>query len=329
MRKIVSFLLLAGVIFISTGCMRVYGTYTVNDDGTLTVTTKQALSKEFIDEAGGTTEEGLVLETLEDGKEYYTGIETKSGAISELNTSSNMTINKDIFYYSMNSSGDETTKTTKDISDAIANSIYLKLTVNLTDEIVDTNANLKEETSGKTAVFDTTFVGSSWYAYTAKGKQMLEADVTAPTISNVEEGGYYNLIPDIQYTDDVAVASVTINGLPYTQVLTKDGKNVLTVTDVKGNQSSVTFYTDRKRPVIKGIKNGRSYKGSAKVYVKDESKLGMVKIDGKKQSLSAKKLVKKGKYKKYYMYTIKKKGKHTVTAVDRAGNINKIVIKIR
>lgn len=331
MKKKLFLCLTAFLAVMSTGCMRAYSTYTVNDDGSLTVTSKTGITKEFTDQTGGNTDPNAVLETLEDGKEYYTKVETQTGSAAELIDSPNVTINKDIFYYKIDTNNDSSTTDpqAQDIANAIANSIYVKLTVNLADDIVDTNANLKEETSGKTAAFDTTFIGSSWYAYTARGKELIAADTTAPVISNVNDGAYYNSLPDIQFSDDTVVANTTINGKAYSELNITNGKNVVTATDINGNSTTVTFYTDLAAPVIKGIKDGRVYRGITTFYVKDKVALSKVTLDGKKQKIKKSNLVKKGKYKNYYKYTIKKKGKHTIIATDGAGNKTKIKITIR
>lgn len=331
MKKRLFLCAMAVLAIISTGCMRVYGTYTANNDGTVTVTTKSAMSKELTDQAGGTVDPGATLETLEDGKQYYTQTESKTGSAEELINSSDVTLTKDIFYYKIDTNNDPSLNDSQaqDIANAVANSIYVKLTVNLTDDIVDTNANLTNETSGKTAAFDTTFINSSWYAYTAHGKELIAADNTPPVISNVNDGAYYNSLPDIQFSDNTAVTSTKINGKPYSEVNVENGKNVVTATDINGNSSTVTFYTDLAAPVIKGIKNGKIYRSNITFYVKDKVALSKVTIDGKKQKIKKSNLVNKGKYKNYYKYTIKKKGRHTIIATDGAGNIKKIKITIR
>lgn len=75
---------------------------------------------------------------------------------------------------------------------------------------------------------------------------------------------------------------------------------------------------DKKKPVIKGVKNNKSYKGKSRTfYVKDNVGIKNIKLNGKKVKL---KLIKKGKYKNYYKVTTKKQGKNKVTATDLNGN---------
>ncbi|MBE5924427.1 MAG: hypothetical protein E7271_08170 [Lachnospiraceae bacterium] len=331
MKKFLCACALVTVAFLSTGCMRVYETITVNDNETVTATVKQAILKSTSDSLNSEKDPNTIEEVLEDGNTYYTQTETKEyPSVAEFSKESSGNISKDIFYVDLNNGNSkDATSTEQSIVDLVNQSIYIKMTINLAGEIVETNANVKEETKGNTAVFDTKFLSESWYAYTAHGKELIEADVTAPVISNVEEGGHYCRIPDIQFSDDTAVASKTINGKSYSTSNIKDGLNTLTVTDVKGNSTTVTFYKDMTAPVIKKIKNGKSYKGKVLFYVKDKLELDTVTDNGKKLKLTKKNLVKSGKYKNYYKFEIKKKGKHKIIAIDKAGNRIKYTIRIR
>lgn len=83
---------------------------------------------------------------------------------------------------------------------------------------------------------------------------------------------------------------------------------------------------DKKAPVIKGVKKNKTYKKKVTVYVKDNVKIKKVTVNGKKVKL---KKVKSGKYKGYYKFTVKKKGKNKIVAVDTSGNKKKITIKIK
>lgn len=331
MKKFLCACALITVAFLSTGCMRVYETITVNDNETVTATVKQAILKSTSDALSSEKDPNTIEEVLEDGNTYYTQTETKEyPSVAEFSKESSGNISKDIFYVDLNNGNSkDATSTDQSIVDLVNQSIYIKMTINLAGEIVETNANVKEETKGNTAVFDTRFLSESWYAYTAHGKELIEADVTAPVISNVEEGGHYCRIPDIQFSDDTAVASKTINGKSYSTSNIKDGLNTLTVTDVKGNSTTVTFYKDITAPVIKKIKDGKSYKGKVLFYVKDKLELDTVTDNGKKLKLTKKNFVKSGKYKNYYKFEIKKKGKHKIIATDKAGNRIKYIIRIR
>ena len=328
MKKAIGVILLSCLAIASTGCMRVYGNYVVNDDGTVTVTAKQSISKEFSDQMGE-PQPNAVLETLEDGKQYYSTTDTQTGSINDISNDTDMTLTKDIFYYHITpSTNDNVNNTDYDLANAISQSIYVKLSVTLTSDIVDTNANITSETSGKTATFDTTFIGASWYAYTAQGKALIDADTTAPVIQGITDGGSYATIPEITFSDDTGAVITTLNGKEYSALNIKNGKNTITATDLKGNSTTLTFYKDTEAPTIKGIKNGNIYTNNVTFYVKDKVDLKKVTVDGKTQKLTKSKLVKKGKYKDYYKITIKKKGNHKIISIDSAGNKKTIKIRI-
>ena len=108
----------------------------------------------------------------------------------------------------------------------------------------------------------------------------------------------------------------------------KNGENVFLVSDLSGNTEEFTVILDKNKPVIKGIKNGKTYKKKAVLYVKDACELSKVKINGKNQKLAAKQLVKDGKYKGYYKIVISEKGANKIVATDVAGNKKTLKIKI-
>ncbi|MGN0154265.1 MAG: hypothetical protein ACI4A3_07425 [Lachnospiraceae bacterium] len=357
MKKILGVSILSIMLFAMTGCMRGYEILTVNPDGSITQTEKTCISKEYMDSNGEQPDKNATLETLEDGKQYYTTSESKTTTQNALQEDmEGLVLTKDIFYYPLGES--DQGSNASEIQQAISQGIYLKMTVNLGDSIVDTNANVSAETSGKTASFDTTGNASAWYAFTAEGKRQFDNDTTAPVINGIKNNTYYMAIPKITYSDNIAVEKVMLNGVSATPVMTKDsvtvnkntkitiyydwfgtingvtkslkkeGKNVFTVYDIKGNSTSVTFYLDTKAPIIKGIKNNQSYRNQAVLYIKDKQQLSKVTVNKKKQALSQKNLVKKGTYKGYYKITVSKKGTNTITAYDKAGNKKTLKIKI-
>ncbi|MBR1865856.1 MAG: hypothetical protein IJ801_05050 [Lachnospiraceae bacterium] len=358
-KKWIGILLLSTMFFTMTGCMRLYETLTVSPDDVITVTVKNCLSKEYVDSTGQTVNPDAKVETLEDGKQYYTQEETSHSTVSEFATDSQSgdILTKDIFYSPINSGGTSSSSGDYDLEQAIANDIYVQMTIQLADEIVDTNANM--ETSGNTAIFNTVNPpATAWYAYTAAGKQQIETDQTAPVIHGVQQNKYYKALPKITFSDNIGVCKMQLNGVdvaPQNSTTTttvngkrksvkvydwyqtsgsmiksakKQGKNVFTVYDLSGNSSSVTFYLDTKAPVVKGVKKNKTYQKEAVLYIKDTTKLSKVTIDKKQQKLSNKKLVKTGKYKGYYQYKITKAGKHTVAAYDAAGNKTSVTFKV-
>ena len=96
--------------------------------------------------------------------------------------------------------------------------------------------------------------------------------------------------------------------------LKKDGKYVVEFTDVNDNVSVGTYVIDTKKPVIKT----KRVSGKLKMTVKDAN-LKSVTVKGKKQK------VKNGTT----TVTFKKKGKYVVKAIDAAGNLKKVTIKVK
>jgi len=94
-----------------------------------------------------------------------------------------------------------------------------------------------------------------------------------------------------------------------------DGKHTLTVSDIYGNSKSVTFKTDKTAPIIKGIKNGKSYKKAVTVKYSDAG-------IGVRKALLNGKAVKSGK-------KVTKAGNYTLKVTDKNGNTAKVKFKIK
>lgn len=348
-RKMCSLLLLTCMMMILSGC-RMYAEYTLNTDGTVTSTGKIAYTKAELEALDPDAKSKATLQTLEDGKEYYVvNQESETQSLEKVKEEDGILITEDMCLYEVGG-GDSANNgaTSMDEMD-----IYLQLSVNLGSPIVETNGKLSED--GKTVTFntDTNQNDTIWYAYTQKAKEMIDADKTAPKMKGFKNGRYYKKVPaSIEFTDDTYVAEVKLNGyevVPATLTTydekgnatkatqwykkngndaVKQGKNVFTVKDLNGNEATFTFYLDSKKPLVKGVKAKKTYKKKVTVYIKDACKLSKVTINGKKQKMTNKQLVKKGKYKGYYKYTVKKVGSNKIVATDKAGNKQTIQFKI-
>lgn len=337
-RKMSMLLVVASMMFVLTGC-RAYADYTVNGDDTVTIKMKMAYSESMMS-LSDTSD--MTLETLEDGNRYYvTEEEVETEPLSETRERG-IYLSEDVLFCRLGVEGESV-----DSSDLV----YMQMTIHLLSDIVDTNADVS--VSGNTAAFSTDSRALYWYAYTQKGKELIEADKEAPTMKGAKDGKYYKKMPtNIWFLDNIAVKDVILNGQyvrdssssstsdgTTTKVTTwvnnqgkevyKDGKNVFKVTDLSGNTATFTFYIDKKTPTVKGVKNNKTYKKKAVVYVKDNKQLSKITINGKKQKMTNKQLVKKGKYKGYYKYTVKKKGTHKIVVKDAAGNKKTVRIKIK
>lgn len=146
---------------------------------------------------------------------------------------------------------------------------------------------------------------------------LLSADTEAPVISGVKNNGIYNKAVKITITDNVNVKAVTVNGITIGNTLLKASASKaykITATDATGNTTSVNFRVDSKKPVIKGIKNGRKVTKPVTLKFKDNVKVKSVTINGKKAG------TKKA--------TVHKKGRYVVKVKDTAGNVTKAIFRI-
>lgn len=347
-RKMCGLLVLTCMMFVLSGC-RMYIDYVVNSDDTVTSTSTIAYSQEEIAEMQAT--EGmtvdmsqLTLKTLEDGKQYYVGPEEKETTTLENANQDGALLTQDILFYPLDA-GQGTTN--DDLSAAIE---YLQMSVTLGADIVDSNANVMTE--GKKAVFSTDGPANYWYAYTQKGKDLVLADKKAPTMKGAKNNRYYKKMPtNITFRDNIFVKKVMLNGKAVSPIKSsytvngkttsstawyadgksafKRGKNIFKVTDIADNTATYIIYVDTQTPTVKGVKNNKTYKNKATVYIKDNLKLSKITINGKNQKMTNKQLVKKGKYKGYYKYTVKKKGSNKIVVKDAAGNKKTLKINIQ
>lgn len=146
---------------------------------------------------------------------------------------------------------------------------------------------------------------------------LLSADTEAPVISGVKNNGIYNKAIKITITDNVNVKAVTVNGITIGNTLLKASASKaykITATDATGNTTSVSFRVDSKKPVIKGIKNGRKVTKPVTLRFKDNYKMKSVTINGKKANTRK--------------ATVRKSGRYVVKAKDAAGNVTKLVFRI-
>src|SRR5690606_36101467 len=76
-------------------------------------------------------------------------------------------------------------------------------------------------------------------------------DKTAPVVTGVEDGGYYN--------EDVTVAfnegTATLNGAAFTSgtAVSEEGEYELVVIDAASNKTTMTFTIDKTAPVVTGV----------------------------------------------------------------------------
>lgn len=148
---------------------------------------------------------------------------------------------------------------------------------------------------------------------------IISGDKETPKIQGVRNNALTKKAVLVKVTDNVSVKEVTINGKRFNVSqfkLAKSGRYTIKAVDANGNVSVLKFTIDAKAPVFKGVRHGKVYRKKVTVKVSDANGIRYIKVNGKKQK-ARKKLV------------IRKKGKNTVIACDKAGNQSKVVFTIK
>ena len=354
-KKSILILMMLLVSSIFTGCHIVY-TYDMTSPDKVHFITDMYFTEEEIKQVDPKSENEYEVVTLEDGKTYYKLSESKDIPMSEVKSSSSgEVISHDIIFIPLNTVEEQTDETAENYSlDSKSINLALKFSFVFEDEVVDTNCKLSEDK--KSISFNAEDIGYEYYyAYTARGKAMMDADKTAPVISGFNENVYYksSILDKLDVNDNIALKSITCNGNKIVKCekgwnfpnggKLRQGKNTIVATDMSGNSSTVTLLIDDKAPIIKNLKNKTFKKSGSKkyvFYVKDKES-GLKKIAVSKNNKGYKtvpkkniKLIKSGKYKGYYKVTLtcKKTCKLGVKVYDKCGNIKtksgvKIVVR--
>lgn len=209
------------------------------------------------------------------------------------------------------------TKTLKGYDSVYA---YMKSCGLIMDYSITFPANVTESNgtvNGATASWSTDNLPADSRLMAVTSGTLLSADTEAPVISGVKNNGIYNKAVKITITDNVNVKAVTVNGITIGNTLLKASASKaykITATDATGNTTSVNFRVDSKKPVIKGIKNGRKVTKPVTLRFKDNYKMKSVTINGKKANTRK--------------ATVRKSGRYVVKAKDAAGNVTKLVFRI-
>ncbi len=350
--------LLTGLIcimaFLLVGCIRGEQTFVVDENNNVTFSVKYSFNKEKTDQyiADAPQEDAEFVQAMIqecevqnlEGTEYYVMEESSKMTEDDLKENyPNYVINKDKFYiYSADSEEEpdntltEDFDTLEDLGITAESLEYVGICAQLPSEIVKTNGTLQEDKTTvewdmTSLVTDTSITEMELYAYTANdpGDPVADRKTVEKQIADYYDDDDPFGDHDFIYYDNTPTPVPTSTQKPQNNV-NNDTQNQTSkapqpTTEPK-KDTVKTPKKDTKAPVIKGIKKNKSYKNKVTVYVKDNKKLKKVTINGKKVKL---KKVKKGKYKGYYKFTIKKKGKKTIVAYDAAGNKKKIPIKIK
>lgn len=136
-------------------------------------------------------------------------------------------------------------------------------------------------------------------------------------VSGVKQGATYKKAPKVKFS---GVTSATYKGKKVKSGtrFKKNGQHTLILKAASGEQRTVTFFVDNKKPVIKGIKNKKTYKKAQLFMVSDSgSGVASVKINGKKKDPSD------------IYYELYKKGTNKIVVKDKVGNTTKIKVTLK
>ena len=156
--------------------------------------------------------------------------------------------------------------------------------------------------------------------------------VTATAKTNsVKNNKYYKSNKTITVQNPESVAKMTIAKKSATDGMALNPKNIkpgyvvkasagyeLKIWSKDGKCQTVNFTIDKKKPVISGAKDGKTYKKVTLRFKDTLSGVKSVTVNGKKVSA-----------KKYNSYKITKPGRYKIVVKDKAGNQKKITIKIK
>ncbi|MCD1260931.1 S-layer homology domain-containing protein, partial [Paenibacillus athensensis] len=132
-------------------------------------------------------------------------------------------------------------------------------------------------------------------------------DKTAPVVSGVIDGSFYNVDKTITFNEGTA----TLDGSAFSSgdTVSADGPHTLVVTDAAGNTTTVTFTLDTTGPTVTGAADGVSYNTDRTLTLSD----GTATLDGAAFTSGS---------------TVSAEGSHTLIATDAAGNITTITFTI-
>lgn len=147
---------------------------------------------------------------------------------------------------------------------------------------------------------------------------IISGDKVLPTVTGVKNKGYYNKPVTVRVSDNVSVPSIALDGKRYNVAAFKvssGGSHTVLATDANKNIAKVVFTIDTKKPIVKGVKNNKTYKKTVTLKFSDNTGIKSVKVNGKKSSTKK--------------VTLKKKRAYTVKVTDKAGNTTTVKFRIK
>lgn len=348
-KRVLAGLLAVVLVFCLTGCMEIRLEDKISKNGTYTELMvvyldreavvdylKKSLGEEYVDYFNDLMEEqGLSLRTV-DGKEYFVSKPQteRSNIVKSSKNNQTRSVKGSIQIWETGVHidlkallGDATgsldsldSLPADDVDDQMVKEEYEKMlassyvvyTISFDYDIVKTdkngtiNKNNPKQASWKISLDP------------AKTMPVIEAYCKSDIkVSGVVQGATYKKAKKVKFQ---GAASATYKGKKVKSGTTfkKHGQHTLILKAASGEQRTVTFFIDKKKPVVRGVKNKKTYKKSKYIYIDDEdSGIASIKINGKKKNPEDS------------GFTIKKKGTNTIVVKDKVGNTTKIKVKIK
>lgn len=348
-KRVLAGLLVMVLVFCLTGCMEMRledkisknGTYTelmvmYLDKEAVVEYMKNSLGEEYVEYFNDLMEEqGFSLRTV-DGKEYYASKpQTQRSSIAKMSRENQKEsvkgsyriwetgIYMDIkallgeFTGSLDSldsltADDVDAQMAKEEYEKMLAASYMVYTISFDYDIVKTDKNGTINSANPRQ--------ASWKISLDPAKTMpvIEAYCKSDIkVSGVTQGATYRKAKKVKFQGAV---SATYKGKKVKSGTTfkKHGQHTLILKTASGEQRTVTFFIDKKKPVVRGVKNKKTYKKAKYIYIDDDdSGVASIKINGKKKDPSVS------------GFTIKKKGTNTIVVKDKVGNTTKIKVKIK
>jgi hypothetical protein len=140
-------------------------------------------------------------------------------------------------------------------------------------------------------------------------------DKTAPAVTGVTDGTYYNIDVNIGYSDD-HLASATLNGNPFAGgIVSVEGHYTLVVTDLAGNVTTITFTIDKTVPAagLAGTMGQPGYYRSDVIVSFSDEHLASATLNGVPISSG---------------YIVTAEGFYTLVVTDLAGNVTTLTFYV-
>lgn len=193
--------------------------------------------------------------------------------------------------------------------------IRQEFSVTFAAPVVKTNGSVDPANPNRvTWVYTNAKESKAFYATTAAAKGTAK-------VTSVKNKKSYKKNMTLKVANVGSLAKLTLDGKAVKpgKVVKTNGEHELICWSLDGKVQKLNFFVDKKKPIIYGVKNGKTYKRAVTLSFEDlHSGIASVTVNGKKISA-----------KKYEGYTVKKNGTYKVVVKDKAGNQRSLTFKIK